>query len=108
MKLTPELKNELCLKCMECCKHTLIPTPYTTYQSSEVTKEAVYFYKTKGFIVKVFSGRVFIHIQGNCPNLTKKGCKIYNVRPSGCVKYDGRLDPLLRDICFWNKVEKLS
>lgn len=66
-------------------------------------KKAKEFYETKGFKVKEYNGTQFLEIEGDCPQLTILGCKIYPVRPWVCKVYDGRNAPFIKDICLWKE-----
>ncbi len=93
-----KLRSDLCLKCFECCKLTVIPTAY-----DKDNKEALEFYEAKGFkVVKFAADLLHVVIAIDCANLTPFGCKIYANRPKWCKIYDGRLDPFV-PVCLWNK-----
>ena len=93
-----KLKSDLCLKCFECCKLTVIPTAY-----DKDNKKAWEFYEAKGFKVGTHGEAELIHviIPWHCAMLTPFGCKIYKDRPKWCRLYDGRLDPFVKH-CLWN------
>lgn len=91
-------RQELCLKCFECCKLTVIPTAY-----DKDNKKAWEFYEAKGFKIVVYGPDLInVIIDRHCANLTPFGCKIYDTRPEWCRIYDGRLDPFIKH-CLWNK-----
>lgn len=98
------IKQEMCLRCMECCKQIIIPIPYTQAKEFFITKE---FYKARGHEVKYDSVRDIFYIVFDevCPNLTKDGCKIYYNRPLACVVFDGRDGITTRNKCLWNKLD---
>lgn len=92
-------KSRICLSCMKCCKKVyfrLHPTDYSGIQ----------FYITRGLDVRFFESYVYIVVDQTCQHLTDKGCDIYETRPYSCKIFDGRLDPILPDLCEWPRVIK--
>jgi Fe-S-cluster containining protein len=86
----------ICIGCQECCKWvTFTINFYTEKQRIELIE----FYEARGFNVVKHADSIEIMIPSTCPNLTMYGCKIYGSRPESCKRYDGRLDPLLKDKC---------
>ena len=96
MSLNATKKKKLCLKCQACCKVLYIPTSFPR-------KEDLEFYKARGVTFGNIKGVLHAIIPSVCPQLTKEGCSIYDKRPEACMYYDGRKDPLLKDICLWKK-----
>ena len=93
-------KQQLCLKCLKCCKIMLFEIVSHGY---DYVKE---FYEIRGFEVKQLSeGNVVVILRNEkCPHITEKGCDIYKRRPYVCRAYDGRLDPVLGTECAWNEL----
>ena len=94
-------KSDLCLTCLACCKALAIPTPYV-YSNAEFKE----FYRVRGCGIVPVTGEEFslVWLRIACPHLTIEGCDIYEDRPEWCKKYDGRLDPLMKDICKWEEL----
>lgn len=104
IKLSVEEKSALCLKCMECCKSVVIPTPWEI--TGALTTTAIILYKTRGFTT-FFQDR-HLHLEADipCKYLSlKTGCTIYEDRPAACRIYDGTKHPRMRDKCLWGKVQ---
>lgn len=41
-----------------------------------------------------------VYIPYVCPHLVEgEGCAVYAQRPLACIEYEGRLDPLMKDVC---------
>ena len=99
-------QQELCLSCMECCRWLTFIT--------EVPKDKVNYmtplYKMRDCKVTVMprGGKavVVILVPKTCHHLSPIGCAIYQTRPQACRDYDGRRDPVLKDICKWNELEE--
>lgn len=87
-------KKKLCLQCQACCRLVYIPTKLPDKRDEP-------FYKARGIKFIKVKGTLHAAIPSRCPNLTVAGCAIYNNRPDACKDYDGREDPLLKDICLW-------
>jgi len=91
-------KSAICVSCQECCKWMTF-TLNAVYQFKEIKE----YYEAHGCRVivnkKIGQGRVSIMVPHVCPNLTEKGCAIYQRRPQFCRDYDGRDDPFLQDVC---------
>ena len=94
-------KQELCLKCKECCK--IIAVRAGINPENERTVD---FYTTRGCRVLTTEQLPIVLVPYPCPYLTEEGCKIYTTRPLACKEYDGRLDPIMRHICLWNELEE--
>jgi Fe-S-cluster containining protein len=63
----------------------------TAYENDD--HEAVDFYRKRGFtVIKGDEGYLVFEIAFPCPQLTKKGCRIYSRRPKVCRRYTGEGD----------------
>lgn len=100
MSLNKSKKEKLCIRCQACCKLLYIPTTQPLIKEESDGSE---FYKERGIKFCVLYGVLYAAIPSECPQLTKEGCKIYSRRPQSCQEYDGRKDPLMKDICLWRK-----
>lgn len=75
----------VCVKCQRCCKKIAVPTLLSWDQYNRE------FYATRN--VKLFrlpndsTGIVWAEWDWPCPQLTAKGCAIYDKRPAVCVAY---------------------
>jgi Fe-S-cluster containining protein len=90
--------NAICIRCQECCKWMTF-----TLDGGRQRDQLIEYYEKHGCRVvteeKIGWSKVQVMIPYQCPNLTEKGCAIYTQRPQFCREYDGRNDPLLRDVC---------
>ena len=93
-------KQKLCISCQKCCNYVTFTLPVPPGHNRNHIKE---FYTRRGFEVIPDENSLIVVIKNRCPQLTKKGCSIYNKRPLYCNVYDGRNDPVLRDKCKWTK-----
>ena len=90
--------HDPCIKCgHECCK-------WIGWTTSEMSGRSLEFYIARG--AKVLSAdiegkRIYrIYIKDTCPHLVEgEGCAIYARRPLACIEFEGKLDPLTRDVC---------
>lgn len=88
-------KEELCLKCLKCCKELWIHTAFANDCIG-----AIEFFKARGMDVqKSDRGILVIKLKSPCQHLTDKGCAIYENRPYVCKLYDGRPD---HSDCKWH------
>lgn len=93
-------KQELCLKCMECCKVLAFPALYCMNN-----RNFTQFYYNRGCSIIATESLPVVIVESTCPHLTDNGCTIYDSRPKWCREYDGRLDPVMRHVCLWGKEE---
>lgn len=91
-------RQALCLKCLACCKRLQFPA-----DRFGLSEDDMMFYKTRGCTFNMQKGIFFIAMHNICPQLTARGCKIYDSRPLACQIYDGRNDPLVKDVCLWDE-----
>ena len=61
------------------------------------------FFRARGCSFKIKKNGLHIVIPAPCPHLNKDGCDIYEMRPEDCKVFDGRNDPLVKDVCLWDK-----
>lgn len=87
--------QELCLKCMECCKGLAFSTPF-----KDDNPLAIEFYKARGCGIHSADGNLMVSINIDCPNLTSFGCRIYEERPIACRIFDGRKHIVTKDKCL--------
>ena len=89
--------QKLCLKCMECCKVIGFIVPMSI--------GAAHFYKVRGWKIKINKNGSYalVYKEEVCPQLTDKGCKIYDTRPLACQLFDGRKDPVKIVNCLWGR-----
>ena len=93
----------ICIGCGKCCQVVTFTINYTVKKQCD---EMVEFYKARGFRVKTHKDCIEVIIPTVCPNLTKYGCSTYGSRPELCKKYDGRDDPIIKDVCKLPPKEK--
>jgi Fe-S-cluster containining protein len=95
------VKQQLCITCRRCCKSLGMYLDPENYVSPK--EDVAGFYAARGFEVYEH-GELFllIHPDFPCPNLTEKGCKIYNKRPNICKEYSGIED--LGEECLWSSL----
>jgi len=100
-KIDISRKQELCLRCMECCKVIGIPSIYNPEYD-----QMIHFYTIRGCSIKkggLDNSVAIVVVPYPCPELSPLGCKSYEDRPLWCRLYDGKIDPVVRDKCLWNK-----
>ncbi len=89
--------SEICLSCQVCCSRIVTPMPWGNPADLLRMKE---WYKARGCKkVMMILGTLWAVWDWKCPHLTKIGCDMYEKRPAVCREYDGRDDPLMKDIC---------
>jgi len=105
-------KQRLCLGCLECCRRLLFPVkvpPMLGKSDDEATRAMIEFYtahgcEARGQLSAAGVAYVTVIAPVPCPHLTAGGCDIYADRPDVCRRYDGRLDPVLKDVCRWKEL----
>lgn len=98
MSLTEEQKQ--CIECQKCCVDVQIDTAYENND-----REAIDFYRKRGFsIIEGDDGYLVFEIAFPCPQLTKKGCRIYPRRPKICREYSGEED--YENKCFLTRLRR--
>ncbi|MEW5746444.1 MAG: YkgJ family cysteine cluster protein [Nitrospirota bacterium] len=93
-------KQKLCISCRKCCEAVGIYIDPENY--IETKRELARFYRARGFHVTTEDGLLYLTIDFPCPNLTKRGCAIYERRPRICKTYSGLDD--FREHCLWSKL----
>jgi hypothetical protein len=92
--------EKICIECQECCKWVT----FTINFNHQPTKNGlVEYYEARGLKVVQHSFSIEVMIPTHCQQLSIFGCGIYESRPVRCRHYDGRKDPLLKDLCQWPK-----
>jgi len=98
-----QTKEELCLKCMECCK--AMTFPFTISNTPGVLNRVTQFFLVRGCRV-IHDGRlVYVKVPYPCPHLSDKGCLIYEARPEACRIYNGQKDPGMEGKCLWKELD---
>lgn len=99
-------KQALCLSCMECCRWLTFVTEVATSKINYIAP----LYKMRDCKVSVLprgdKAIVVIFVPRACHHLSPAGCAIYQTRPPACRDYDGRKDPMLKDICKWKELKE--
>jgi len=98
-----ELKQSLCLSCMECCKTIIVPTFY----SIATDRQTIDLFEMRGIEVKRGVAGPVLLIPCSCQYLSDDGCRIYDSRPDVCKDYDGRKVRVMEDVCKWHRIVKI-
>lgn len=90
--MTPEQKY--CIKCQLCCKRVYVSSKYWLPGFSEAEENAhkvKEYFQALGFkVVEDESKETYgLWLNYHCPQLTHRGCKIYNKRPRICREFNG-------------------
>jgi Fe-S-cluster containining protein len=89
-------KNELCLKCMKCCKILSFTIPSTP--------STIEFYSARGVkIMYHLNNTITVSVPHVCSKLTDKGCSIYKNRPLSCKVFNGAKSLTTKDFCLWEE-----
>jgi Fe-S-cluster containining protein len=83
-----------CGDCHYCCE-------VLTFVSRGVPPSAAReFYKARGCQLHYTKDATFISIDYPCPHLDKeKGCLLEDNKPESCRNFDGRNNPVTKDVC---------
>lgn len=99
-----EVKQKLCLDCMECCKTMIIPTLYSVVND----KMSLDLFEMRGIKVNYGNFGPTLVLPSPCQYIGEEGCHIYNDRPDVCRNYDGRRVDEMQDICQWHRIIKAT
>ena len=96
LKLTPkQIKH--CKKCGKCCKVMWFPVPFHPDDDMSMLTD---FYTARGCtIMSDQKSMLYIVVPLPCPHLTDNGCDIHKTKPEICKLYDGRQDPVIKEVC---------
>lgn len=99
--------KEKCIQCgHQCCRWCGFTTDKMSTRSLEfflakgckiLRADKVYLLRPDSYV----GGLYRVYVPSVCPHLVEgEGCAIYERRPLACIEYEGRLDPLLADVCL--------
>jgi len=89
-------KQKICIECRKCCIDVAFHTAYKNDR-----EDVIDFYTVRGFeVTKERNGHLMIAMNNfPCPQLTPKGCGVYETRPEVCRGFDGK--KVMGKECAW-------